>query len=56
MEDIIKFVNKETGASVYYDNDPVRLLDKLEQVYQETLLPHYNKLMDSYNPDGLPDD
>jgi hypothetical protein len=55
MEDIIKFVNKETGASVCYDNDPVRLLDKLEQVYQETLLPHYNKLMDSHNPDGIPD-
>lgn len=55
MEDIIKFVNKDTGASVYYDNDPVCLLDRLEQVYKETLLPHYNKLMESHNPDGIPD-
>jgi len=55
MEDIIKFVNKDTGASVYYDSDPVRLLNTLEQVYKETLLPHYNKLMENHNPDGMPD-
>ena len=55
MEDIIKFVNKDTGASIYYDTDPLSLLKKLEQVYQETLLPHYNRLMESHNPDGTPD-
>ena len=55
MEDIIKFVNKDTGASVYYNSNPVLLLDTLEQVYKETLLPHYNKLMESHNPDGTPD-
>jgi len=55
MEDIIKFVNKDTGASIYYNDDPIHLLQKLEQVYRETLLPHYNKLMKSHNPDGIPD-
>ena len=55
MEEIIKFVNKDTGASIHYDTDPLALLKKLEQVYQETLLPHYNRLMESHNPDGTPD-
>ena len=55
MEEIIKFVNKDTGASIHYDTDPLALLKKLEQVYQETLLPPYNRLMESHNPDGTPD-
>ena len=55
IEDIIKFINKDTGAYVCYDSDPVRLLSSLEQKYKEIILPRYNKLMDSHDPDGTPD-
>src|SRR5512136_2924604 len=43
---IISFVKKETGAVVCYDDDPERLLDKLEQVYKERILPRHLKVME----------
>lgn len=55
LKEIIGMVQKETGAIVCYDDDPDRLLDQLEHIYQERILPHYTKLMKSHNPDGEPD-
>jgi hypothetical protein len=55
LDDIISMVNKETGAKVCYDSDPEKLLDKLERIYQESILPRYLELMRSHNPDGVVD-
>jgi hypothetical protein len=53
LSTIIAMVKKDTGAIICYDNDPKRLLDKLENVYKEQLLPRYLKIMDGHDPDGL---
>ena len=39
LEEIVRMVKKETGAVVCYDTDPEHLLDKLEAIYQERILP-----------------
>jgi uncharacterized protein (TIGR00725 family) len=53
IEDIIKIVNKRTNASVHYDSDPESLLDSLEAVYRQKILPRYLKAMENHNPDGV---
>jgi hypothetical protein len=53
LDEIIGMVNKETGATVCYDADPEKLLNKLEQRYQECILPLNLKTMESHNPDGV---
>ena len=53
LSTIIAMVKKDTGAIICYDSDPKRLLDKLENVYKEQLLPRYLKIMDGHDPDGL---
>lgn len=52
LETIIAMVNKKTGALVCYDRDPTALLDKLEKLYQEQVLPTYIKALEGHNPDG----
>ncbi|PPD59013.1 LOG family protein [Dehalogenimonas etheniformans] len=54
LSDIIRMINKNTGAIVTYDTDPENLLTKLEDLYKETLLPQYTRLMELHNPDGTP--
>lgn len=56
LKQIIAMVNKETGSIVVYDKDPASLLDKLEKIYEEHILPNYQTLLLNYNPDGIPDD
>ncbi len=54
LETIIGMVAKETGATVCYDEDPRRLLDKLEGVYQRHILPrHMSVLEKGGDPDGI---
>ena len=53
LGDIIKLVNKKTGAIVRYDSDPEQLLDKLEQVYIERILPRHLKILKGHDPDGV---
>jgi uncharacterized protein (TIGR00725 family) len=53
LKQIIEMVNKETGAIVHYDTDPGHLLDKLEETYQNRILPQYLKLMAGHDPDGI---
>jgi uncharacterized protein (TIGR00725 family) len=52
LRTIIGMVNKETGAIVCYDTDPERLLDKLEEVYRERILPRHLKAIEGRDPDG----
>jgi len=54
LSEIIRMINKNTGAIVTYDTDPENLLTKLEDLYKETLLPQYTRLMELHNPDGTP--
>jgi uncharacterized protein (TIGR00725 family) len=53
LRKIISFVKKKTGSVVCYDADPERLLDKLEQVYLEHILPRHLKVMKGRDPDGV---
>ena len=52
LEKIITFINKDTGAKVVYDDDPVKLMDKLTEVYEEELLPYYQTVIANANPHG----
>ncbi len=53
LEKIIEMVDKRTDSVVCYDPDPERLLDQLEQVYREQILPEHMKVMEGRNPDGI---
>ncbi|AKG53639.1 hypothetical protein DGWBC_0976 [Dehalogenimonas sp. WBC-2] len=53
LKDIIKMIDKNTGAIMSYDADPLKLLTKLEDLYRETLLPQHVRLMEIHNPDGV---
>lgn len=55
IDEIIGMVNKQTGAKVCYDADPEKLLDKLEQIYQESILPQYLETLKGHDPDGVAD-
>jgi uncharacterized protein (TIGR00725 family) len=52
LKEIINMMKKDTGALVSYDANPERLLDKLEHIYKERILPGHVKAMDDHNPDG----
>jgi uncharacterized protein (TIGR00725 family) len=52
LETIIAMVNKETGAFVCYDHDPDALMDKLEHIYAQQVLPVYRDAMKDHDPDG----
>ena len=54
LSEIIPMIEKNTGAIVIYDDDPTKLLTKLEDIYMETLLPQHKRLMEVHNPDGIP--
>jgi hypothetical protein len=56
IEKIIQMVDKDTGSIVCYEHDPQRLVQQLEQVYNETILPRHIKTMEGHNPDGTPDE
>lgn len=53
LKKIISFVKKKTGSVICYDTDPERLLDKLEKVYQERILPRHLKALKGRDPDGV---
>ena len=47
LESIIDLINKDTGAVVCYDDDPERLLDKLEEIYQKQIIPRNIRVLKS---------
>jgi len=53
LKNIISIVKKETGAIVCYDADPERLLDQLERIYEERILPRHLKALEGHDPDGV---
>lgn len=55
LEQIIGMMKKDTGAIMIYDASPERLLDKLERVYEERILPRHVKALDGQDPDGVLD-
>lgn len=56
LEEIIRIVEKDTGAQICYDEDPTELLEKLTSIYLKSLYPHYKRLVSEHNPDGILDD
>jgi uncharacterized protein (TIGR00725 family) len=56
LDQIIGFVDKTTGATVLFDQDPLGLLDRLEEVYREKLLPYYNTVIANSDVDGVLED
>jgi uncharacterized protein (TIGR00725 family) len=52
LKGIISIMKKETGATVCYDADPEHLLDKLEHIYKERILPRHLKALEGHDPDG----
>ena len=55
LKEIIQMVNKTTEAYVCYHSDPQSLLDDLEQVYNERILPGYLSTIEGHDPDGVLD-
>ncbi|HJX69936.1 MAG TPA: hypothetical protein VJ441_02460 [Dehalococcoidia bacterium] len=53
LKEIINMMKKETGAIVCYDANPERLLDKLEHIYKERILPRHLKALEGHDPDGV---
>jgi len=50
---IIDMVNKETGAVVCYDDEPERLLDRLEEIYFDHIYPRQLRILKAGSgPDG----
>jgi len=52
LDKIIDMVNKKTTATVCYDTNPDGLLDQLENVYRDQILPQYLKIIAGHDPDG----
>jgi len=52
IKKIIDMIDKDTGAVLCYDDDPESLIRKLEEVYRSKILPRYQSLLQSHNPDG----
>ena len=55
IEDILKMVNKQTDAVLVYNTDPEALLDELERIYAERILPLHQHLIEGHDPDGVID-
>ena len=53
LQTIVSFVKKETGAVVVCSHDPGELMDRLEHVYHEHILPRYLSLVADRDPDGV---
>lgn len=53
IREIVGLVGKRTGARLVSDSDPAHLMDGLEQVYREAILPGYLSVLADANPDGV---
>lgn len=52
LKNIINLVNKKTGATICYDDDPERLIGTLENIYFKNIRPRHTRLLEEHNPDG----
>jgi uncharacterized protein (TIGR00725 family) len=55
MGEIVRLVGKSTGARLVSHHDPARLMDGLEDVYRQAILPGYLSVLADANPDGVPE-
>jgi hypothetical protein len=53
LDEIIELVHKQTGAVVRYNSDPDLLMEDLEAVYRDRILPQHLKAMRGHDPDGM---
>ena len=53
LDTIISFVSKKTNAVIVSKQDPGDLLDGLEQVYRQHLLPLYESIVTVHDPHGV---
>lgn len=56
IEEITRLVDKDTGAIVISDPDPIKLLDMLENEYEKRVLPQYLELIQRHDPHGRMDE
>jgi uncharacterized protein (TIGR00725 family) len=52
IQTIIGMIDKDTGATMCYDEDPVKLIGKLEDIYSQHILPRHKRLLENHDPDG----
>lgn len=52
LDEIIGMVNKETGAVVRYNSDPDEIVQELETIYLDRILPQHFAVMEGHDPDG----
>ena len=52
IDELVDVINKDTGAIVIGNSDPVELVRLLENEYVENVLPVYLELIEDHNPDG----
>ncbi len=53
IKDLLPIINKETGATLVYEDDPVKLMDRLEAVYRDRVLPRYLALSEGAASGGV---
>jgi hypothetical protein len=53
VPELLKIVNKQTGAVLMFDNDPILLMDKLETVYRTRVLPGYTAILEHHDTNGV---
>lgn len=52
LDKIVSYIEKQSGAVVAASPEPAELIDKLEKLYEERLLPSYIRLLETHNPHG----
>ncbi|MEX0761987.1 MAG: hypothetical protein WD208_03695 [Dehalococcoidia bacterium] len=52
VDELVRVINKDTGAIIVSDDDPVKLMDQLEDVYNERILPGYLEILNGHDTDG----
>ena len=53
LKQIVGMVEKETTSILCYDDDPERLLTRLESIYEDHVLPGYQEIIAGHDPDGV---
>lgn len=52
LDKVVSYIQKKSGAKIVGSPYPAELLNKLEVLYEERLLPSYTKLMKTNSPHG----
>ena len=52
IEELLRVMNKETGAIIVSEPDPVALIERLAQLYRERIEPFCASILAGHDPDG----